>query len=186
MTKQLLFVLPPALLILLACLLVFPAGSDAPHQAVTAAATSVPADNGQALFPSFDPAIVTAVTITTPQSAFDLRLDENSSVSVNGHRGDKDVFSTMLAHIAAMDFIATDPFTAPEAPLLTLRIHQHGKEFSAAFYADNANGAHTRIIAGREQSPIYGLMDGWRVGALMLACEGTRIQDESGREIPIE
>lgn len=140
---------------------------------------------GQALFPELNPSVVTAVSITTPQSAFDMRRS-SKSVSINGQQGDEDVFSTMLTHIADMEFVSTHPFTAPEAPILTLVIHQHGEEFTAAFYADNENGEHARIIAGREPAPVYGVIDGWRVGTLMLACEGTRIQDAYGKETPAE
>ena len=156
-----------------------------PQEAAAPVLSSV-APEGQTLFPELDPAIVTAVSITTPQSAFDMRRGENKSVSINGQRGDEDVFSTMLAHIADMDFVSTHPFITPEIPMLTLVIHQRGEEFTAAFYADDENGEHARIIAGWEHAPVYGLIDGWRVGTLMLACEGTRIQDAHGKETPAE
>ena len=154
-------------------------------QEVTATVLSNISEEGQSLFPELDPSVVTTVSITTPQSAFDMRRS-SKSVSINGQQGDEDVFSTMLTHIADMDFVSTHPFTAPEAPILTLVIHQHGEEFTAAFYADNENGEHARIIAGREPAPVYGVIDGWRVGTLMLACEGTRIQDAYGKETPAE
>lgn len=186
MKRLVVFLLLAALMAVLTRALLHAAHSPTPAQEIAVPAPSTSQDDGQALFPGLDPAMVTAVSITTPQSTFDLRRSDSRLVSINGHRGDEEVFSTMLAHIAAMDFTATPPFPAPETPLLTLVVHQRGEAYTAAFYADGKDGEHARIISIREPAPVYGVTDGWYVGTLMLACEGTRIQDESGREIPAE
>lgn len=140
----------------------------------------------QTLFPEMNPATVTAVSIITPQSTFDLKRDESRGVSINGQRGDKEVFSTLLTHIGGISFSPTEPFSAQTAPLLTLVVRQQEHEFTATFYTDGGTGEYARVIASRGGDPTYGTTNGWHIGTLMLACEGMRVQDESGRETPMD
>ena len=186
MKRLVVFLLLAALLAVFVCALLHANHSPTLKPEIAVPVSSTSQGNGQALFPGLDPTMVTAVSITTPQSAFDLRRSDSRLVSINGHRGDEEVFSTMLTHIAAMDFTEIPPFPAPETPLLTLVVHQRGETYTAAFYTDENKAEHARIISSRESVPVYGVTDGWYVGTLMLACEGTRIQDASGREIPAE
>ena len=152
------------------------------------AASSPPAvmESTQTLFPSFSANAVTAVSIVTPQTAFDLRREDGRLVSVNGRRGDPDVFMTLLEQIAAISFTPTDPFAGQSTPLLTLVVRQRDAEHSAVFYSDESKGDLTRIVIGHGGTSAYGTTDGWRIGTLMLACEGVRVQDESGNEIPFK
>ena len=59
-------------------------------------------------------------------------------------------------------------------------------EFFSRFYEDGGTGEFARVIAGTEGEPEYGQTCGWRVGTLMMTCEGTRIQDERGNEQPTD
>lgn len=157
----------------------------------SAATTPIAADettetDRQTLFPEMNPADVTAVSIITPQSTFNLERDESRGVSVNGQRGDKGVFSTLLSHIGGICFSPTEPFSEQTTPLLTLVVHQQEHEFTAVFYTDGGTGEYARVIASHGSNSTYGTTDGWHIGTLMLACEGMRIQDESGRETPMD
>jgi len=155
-----------------------PATHNAPQSAVL--------ESYGTLFPEVEAADITAVSIKTPQASFDLLRGDDRSVSINGQRWDGDVFVTLLEHITDMEFIPTTPFDAQDAPLLSLVIRHRGVEHTASFYPGDAAGANARIIVGPKSDPRYGLTDGWRIGTLLLACEGTRIQDESGRETPAQ
>lgn len=183
--RRFLLLIVPALIVC-ACFLGSSGDADASAADTPAAESHLaqPTGDEQTLFPELNPSLVTAVSIITPQSTFDLKRDENRSVSINGQRGDREVFATLLTHIAAMSFRSSDSFTPPDTPLLTLIVHQQGREFSAAFYADGGTGEFARVVTTRSGSPAYGTTDGWHIGTLMLACEGTRIQDESGKETP--
>ncbi len=68
--------------------------------------------------------------------------------------------------------------------LLTLTVCTGAKQHIARFYEDDGTGEVARIVTGSEDAPEYGQTDGWRVGTLMMTCEGTRIQDERGNERP--
>ena len=68
--------------------------------------------------------------------------------------------------------------------LLTLTVCTGGKQHIARFYEDDGTGEVARIVAGSADAPEYGKTGGWRVGTLMMTCEGTRIQDERGNERP--
>ena len=124
--------------------------------------------------------------ITTPSTSFELKREGDQQVSINGRRGDTDVYFTLLEQIADIHCVPTTPFVAQEAPLLTLQVHQDGVLYVARFYDDDAAGQHARIVSDTDGGTLYGITDGWRVGTLLMTCEGTRIQDESGQEMPIE
>ena len=159
----------------------------APHTAATASAQvgqTVPSEH--ILFPDLLAGDVTRVSLVTPQVSYDLRREDSRLISINGRHADREAFSTLLDQIAGMRYTAAAPFSSRETPLLTLMFRQNNKEYSAEFYSDNSEGEYARIISSRDGTIVYGLMDGWRVGTLMLACEGMRIQDESGNETPME
>ena len=157
--------------------------SGMPAAAVAARQSSGAAER---LFPEIIPEAITAVSVVTPHAAFDLQREEPHVVSVNGQRGDHEVFATLLEQIADIPFMPTAPFSTQDAPLLTLTIKHRQQQYSAAFYSDGAAGERARIVTHRNQASQYGQTDGWRIGTLMLACEGIRIQDESGKETPLK
>lgn len=173
-------------LVLCACLTPSLSAEEASTSAAPSAVTDAAEGDEQPLFPEMNPADVTAVSIATPQSTFSLERDEARGVSINGQRGDKGVFTTLLSHINGICFSPAEPFSAQTAPLLTLVVRQQGHEFTAVFYADGGTGEYARVIASRGGEPTYGTTNGWHIGTLMLACEGMRIQDESGRETPMD
>lgn len=180
----------PILSVCFAAILLFSASKaggppqiNAPAAAVAAQKTDTPT---QALFPEFRCTDVTAVSLITPQADFDLQRGKNSLVSVNGQHGDREVFDTLLDQIAGIPFTPTQAFTTSDSPLLTLIIKLGDTEYSACFYNDGSTGKYARIVSSPESTPLYGLTDGWRIGTLLLTCEGMRIQDAQGRETPVE
>lgn len=138
------------------------------------------------LFPDFNADSVTAVSIITPQANFDLRRIDDRCVSVNGQRGDSEVFVTLLEQIADMTVVAIDAFPAQDAPLLTLAIQGEDTTYTAVFYGDGSTGERARIVSRTKDAAVYAETDGWRIGTLMLACEGMRVQDALGKETPME
>lgn len=163
-----------------------PASGTPAQPAIKDAAQAPSAQEGQALFPGLVPACVTSVCISTPQTAFDLRRESHGRVSVNGQQADSGVFLTLLEQLDAMAYTPASAFSPSGAPLLTLRVYTQGKEHAAAFYADEGTGEFARVIYMPDTEPAFGRIEGWRIGTLMLACEGTRIQDEHGRETPMQ
>lgn len=151
------------------------------------AAPGESAQDTHALFPAMDPSRVTAVAIRTPVSSFDLRRDNQKTVSINGQRGDKEVFATLLDQIENIDYQPTSAFPSQEeTPLLTLLVVQGDMQFAVSFYDDNNTGEYARVVAQSAGESHYGLTSGWRVGTLLLACEGMRIQDAAGKETPAD
>ena len=99
----------------------------------------------QKLFPDFDASRVVSVSITTPQSSFDLRRENGRPVSINGQRGDAEVFATLLGQIASLSYVPMEAFIKPGQPLLTLNVRMSDEEYSAVFYDDGGTGEYARI-----------------------------------------
>lgn len=144
-------------------------------------------DPASTLFPDLSSMHVTALSISTPDRSFQFRLDTQGTVSVNGQRADREVFSTLLEQIAELPVDAHSAFV-PEIQelLLTLVVSSGTQQQVARFYADGEEGEKARIVVGTPDAPEYCQTGGWRVGTLMMTCEGTRIQDAHGNETPIK
>ena len=63
-------------------------------------------------------------------------------------------------------------------------ISSGSRQQTARFYEDGGKGEKAHIVLGSEDAPEYRQTSGWRVGTLMMTCEGTRIQDAHGNETP--
>ena len=186
MQARRLFILP-LFLFFAAALLLLSARLYAPRQEVKQAPISAAKEQiGAAtpLFPDMHKEAIISVSLTTPQTAFDLSRKDDQGVSINGQRGDHEGFITLLEQIAGIPFLPAEPFAAQEAPLLTLIVLEQNERHCAVFYPDKNTGEDVRIIVSDGGAPVYGRTDGWRIGTLLLACEGTRIQDETGKETP--
>ena len=70
-------------------------------------------------------------------------------------------------------------------PLLTVTVSTDTQDFSARFYQDSKNGKYAYVVAGADKARCL-KTDAWRVGTLLLTCEGTRIFDASGQETPVD
>ena len=138
------------------------------------------------LFPNLSSAGIRFVSVCTPERSFRFHLDAHGAVSVNGHAADAEIFSTLLEQITRLPVDPAAAFPAENAQLLmSLEIHADERRHIAHFYDHGDTGTVTHIICGAPDAPEYRLTDGWRVGTLVMTCEGTRIEDAHGNETPI-
>ena len=137
------------------------------------------------LFPELSSANIRSVFVHTPERSFQFHLNAQGAVSVNGAKADAEIFSTLLEQITSLPVNPISAFPAEGTQLiLTLEIHADGRQHIAHFYENNTAGTLTHIICGTPGAPEYLRTDGWRVGTLVMTCEGTRILDAYGNETP--
>lgn len=167
-----------------------PAVADAQAQEEAPGATQKPPQSdvvtGQPLFAGLESDSIRAVSIHTPERLFQFQCSTGDSVSVNAYVADEDVFDTLIEQLMAFDFVQRDPFAPEGEPLLTVAISTDTQQYNARFYEDGETGRNTNIISMQQSSTQYLTTEAWRVGTLLLTCEGTRIFDESGKETPAE
>ena len=159
-----------------------------PAAVVSPACTAAPPEEPGAqetLFPALDPSSIVSVRVSTPERTFDFRTDE-AGVSVNGQIADAEAFSTLIAQIAALPVLERDSFLAEGAPLLTLTVQSKSGRMAASFYRDESSESYARVVCASDGAQQYRRTKTWQVGKLLLTCDGTRIQDETGRETPAQ
>ena len=155
------------------------------QEAALSRTQSVCADPAAILFPELCGMPVTSLTISTPERSFQFQLDKQGAVSVNGQQADGEVFSTLLSQIALLPVERFGDFN-PQAQnlILTLVVSTGQGNQTARFYEDGGAGEKAHIVLDPEHAPQYLQTSGWRVGTLMMTCEGTRILDAHGNETP--
>lgn len=164
-----------------------PAVADAQAQEeVASPSPQEESPTGQPLFAGLDSDDIQSVSIQTKRRVFQFQCSTDDSVSVNAYVADEDVFDTLLEQLMALSFDPCDPFEPEGDPLLTVEISADAQQYSAWFYEDGGTGKNTNIICTQQGSTQYLTTEAWRVGTLLLTCEGTRIFDESGRETPAD
>lgn len=137
------------------------------------------------LFPGLSSEAITAISVTTPDCCFQFRRDGDGNISVNGQQADSEIYMTLVSQITDLPVDDYNAFSPDHASLLlTLVVSTADSEHTARFYEDGGKGEKARIICGEPDAPVYRQTGGWRVGTLMMTCEGTRIQDERGNETP--
>lgn len=151
----------------------------------TAAQAVDPADEG-ALFPGLDGGTITALTVVSRDRSFEFHCNGAGRVSVNGQKADGEIFLTLVSQIIELPVAAHTAFSAAGEPLLTLTVSAGSIQHIARFYDNGSIGSKALIVCGTPEAPRYGQTDGWRIGTLMMTCEGTRIEDERGNETPAD
>lgn len=142
-------------------------------------------DPASTLFPELGDMHVTALSITTPDRSFQFHMDTQGMVSVNGQQADSEVFSTLLEQIEKLPVERYSTFSPQQQNLImTLVISSEEEKHTARFYEDGSEGEKAHIVLGTDDAPEYRQTNGWRVGTLMMTCEGTRILDIHGNETP--
>ena len=137
------------------------------------------------LFPELHSASIRFVSVRTPERSFQFHMDDLGAVSVNGTQADSEIFSTLLDQIAGLPVDHTAAFPTDNTQLLlTLEVHTDHHQHTAHFYGDASSGLATHIICGAPDAPQYRRTESWRVGTLVMTCEGTRILDAHGNETP--
>ena len=148
-------------------------------------AQAAAADDQIPLFPTLNAEAITAISIDTPERSFQFYADGSGEVSVNGQMADREIYLTLVSQISELPVVLSGAFMPDSAQLLlTLTVCEDGLQHTACFYEDGGTGEIARVVAGPADAPEYGQTSGWRVGTLMMTCEGTRIQDERGNEHP--
>lgn len=178
----------------LACgLLLFSAARHAPGDPVRQhtmqnAARGIPAGGSKTdqalLFPGLDRKAITAITIDSPDTRFEFLCSAPGGVSVNGSRADSDIFHTLIEQIAEMTASPAESMPEDSELQLLITISSGASQRQAAFYSGGKDSSRAFVRTGAPDAPLYHQTAGWRIGTLMLTCEGTRIQDEQGRELP--
>ncbi len=163
-----------------------PSASAQPNQhAVLSAAQRSPVDPASTLFPELNHTHITALTVSTPDRSFQFHTDKSGMVSVNGQQADGEIFSTLLEQIRELPVERYGSFIPQQQNLILTLVISSGKEkHTARFYEDGDDGEKAHIVLGTDDAPEYRQTSGWRVGTLMMTCEGTRIQDIYGNETP--
>lgn len=157
-----------------------PESSSAPMQQASLSA-------GLTLFPNLSGAHITSLCVSTPERSFQFHQDQQGLVSVNGRHADSEIYSTLLEQIAELPVEKHSAFT-PKAQdlILTLVVSSGAQHRTAHFYSDGHTGENTHIVLSGGELPEYRRTNFWRVGTLMMTCEGTRILDANGNEQPIQ
>ena len=136
------------------------------------------------LFPELTDSDISEIHIRAGDDcAFDFSV--RGELSVNGQKADGEVFSTLLDQLTADCFIPCEDFEPRGEPLLTVMVSTDTQDFSARFYQDSEDGKYAYVVAGAGKARCL-KTDAWRVGTLLLTCEGTRIFDASGQETPVD
>lgn len=187
MSRKIHFALCAACLLLTITLVYLPRRSASSSvQAVSGAKASpvtAEASSRAALFPELDVSSISHLEITAPDRNFSFIPGDAGNVSVNGQQGDGEIFTTLVSQITELPVSPQEAFSPQEDPLLTVCISFSGEERSVRFYR-GVEDENARLIVGARDSLRYGETDAWRVGTLLLTCDGTRIQDERGNETP--
>ena len=137
------------------------------------------------LFPELSSSSIRSVFVRTPERSFQFHLNAHGAVSVNGTQADAEIFSTLLEQITDLPVNPIGAFPIEDTQLiLSLEILADNRQHIAHFYENSAAGTVTHIICGAPDAPEYLRTDGWRVGTLVMTCEGTRILDAHGNETP--
>ena len=136
------------------------------------------------LFPGVASENVTALHVHSEDRSFDFLCGEGS-VSVNGQMADDEVFSTLMEQILTLPVMACEPFYPEGDAVLTLILTANGADRTASFYSTESQEM-ARVISCAQEETLYGQVKSWRIGTLLMACDGTRIQDESGNETPAQ
>lgn len=149
-------------------------------QKTGAAQTPAGPVNPYVLFPDLDPESITAVSLKTPERSFEFARSEHNIITVNGQRADSEIYQTLLAQIAELPVSTLDTLPSNTDKLLTLVVITGDRRHTAYFYGDGGAGTEAFIHCDTQNAPPYRQTDAWRVGTLMMTCEGTRIEDMQG------
>lgn len=164
----------------------------AEQSAASAAAAASPAPvqetaSTSALFPEASIRDVTRLDISTAEADYSFTGADSGFVSLNGRKADPDVFSTLLGQILYLPVTPTDPFTPSAQPTVTLTLSLGDTQHIICFYRDDHSpGPYVTLTVGTGTASAYHKTDTWRIGTMLLTCEGTRIQDERGHETPMD
>lgn len=136
------------------------------------------------LFSGVSGEMVTALQVRSEDRHFGF-LCGGGEVSVNGQMADAESFATLIEQILTLPVMPCEPFSPEGEAVLTLILTAGGHDRTACFY-ETESQEMARVISCAQEQTFYGQVKSWRIGTLLMACDGTRIQDESGNETPAQ
>ena len=163
------------------CLLGFmllPAANESAQTVSVAVGSNSPAADdasaaGQLLFPELSDTDITGIRIhANDDCEFDFSV--RGELSVNGQKADEEVFSTLVDQLTADSFTLCDDFEPQNDALLTVTVYTDTQDFSASFYQEQRDDKYAYVVAGADNERFL-KTDAWRVGTLLLTCEGTHL-----------
>lgn len=166
----------------------FSSTDKAAQQPAAPQAHTAPAEDSaqtRVLFSGMDQSSITAISVTAADRHFEFLCSGPDDVSVNGQLADSEAFDTLVFQIANLPVTPREAFSPAGEPLLTVVVTTPTASHTASFYRSSVEDTAC-VLTGPAESPCYEETDAWRVGTLLLTCDGTRIQDERGNETPAE
>lgn len=152
--------------------------------AVPAASCASPADASPAaealpvLFPDLVVEDIVYLSVRTPDRSFEFRLGEHGRFLVNNQSADMGIYNTLVSQIARIPVSAVHAIPEENTQLLTLQISTPAHSHVAHFFADGGADTEAFIRSGPREAPLYFQTDAWRVGTLIMACEGAPIHED--------
>ena len=101
-----------------------------------------------------------------------------SGLSVNGGQADEEVFSTLLGQIRAAVSGESGRFAPRGELLLTVTVGGE-TDRTISFYRDGADESRVIVLVSGGGSERTCGTEAWRVGTILLACEGTQLPRET-------
>lgn len=131
---------------------------------------------------------VAELLVQTPEQRYVFHCPDGLRVSVNGQKADLGVFQTLLDQVLSLPVVTIAAFTPATQACMTLELTAGGTRYTASFYRGaQGDDPYVSVVSSRTGAGArYHRTDSWRLGTMLLACEGTRILDEKGDETPFE
>ena len=122
---------------------------------------------------------VTELSVTAGSRSFVYRRS-GGGMRVNGGEADEEIFSTLMRQICGALQGEAETDTPAGEPLLTVQIGTGNGRQTVCFYADGADRSRALVLSTGDGGETVLGTEAWRVGTILLACEGTQIpaQDE--------
>ena len=120
---------------------------------------------------------VTSLSVRTSGRCFVYNRSA-AGIRVNGGEADEEVFTTLLRQISdALEDADAEAQPSGE-PLLTVKICAADVNQTVSFYADETDRRHVFVFSSGDKGDVSGTTEAWRVGTILLACEGTQLPGE--------
>ena len=120
---------------------------------------------------------VTSLSVTASGRCF-VYSRSAAGIRVNGGEADEEVFMTLLRQIgSALQDEGAEGEPSGE-PLLTVQVCAGDEKQTVSFYTDEADRRRVFVLSSGDEGSVSGTTEAWRVGTILLACEGTQLPGE--------
>ena len=118
---------------------------------------------------------VQQLTVSAGNRSF-LYVRTSAGLQVNGMKADEEVFSTLIRQIESAEGGQSAAFQPQDDPLLTVSLSGTDGTHTLQFYADAQDRSRVYVLCSGKADA--STTEAWRVGTILLACEGTQIPEE--------